>query len=220
MTPPTCPTAPKIRAGVRCLVTGVLLLTTSPSALALATDNQKQLESDWLDLQAVDQLAPARESQATTGTPSARPQSAADNDGDGVSNSTDDCPSSPAGFPTLENGCALLDGVLTGVTFQRSTADLKPGATEQLDFLANVLKEFPEARIELHAHSDNLDTIREQSILTRARLRTIGLYLVDKGIRANRLVLRSFGGSRPLYNNNTAKGRADNNRIEVIEHIR
>ena len=139
-----------------------------------------------------------------------------DRDGDGVLNADDVCLRSPIGFPVRANGCPLFDGVLSGVVFEDLSAELLPVSFEQLDFLVDVLKRFPQSRIELHAHTDNRGTVREQSIITRARLRTVGTYLVQNGIRANRLVLRSFGGTRPLYQS-TPEGRVSNNRIEVLE---
>ena len=143
----------------------------------------------------------------------------ADGDGDGVADATDVCPRSSPGFPVRDNGCALLDGVLSGVRFVPGTADLVPGGTDQLDYLASLLAEYPAARVELLAHTDDGGTARDQSILTRARLRTIGTYLVQqRGVGANRLVLRSFGGTRPLRDNRTEENRRRNNRIEVFEN--
>ena len=142
---------------------------------------------------------------------------AGDTDGDTVLDNADECPGSAAGFPVRPNGCALFDGVLSGIKFSPGTADLLPGATNQLDFLANVLTQYPQARVELHAHADDQGTVRDQAILTRGRLREMGTYLVRKGVRSNRLVLRSFGGTRPLYDNSTPQGRDANNRIEVFE---
>ena len=143
-----------------------------------------------------------------------------DEDADGIADAQDICLQSPPGYPVKDNGCPLLDGVLTGVKFEDGTSDLVTGASKQLDFLANLLMEFPKASIELHAHSDDRGAIRDQAILTRARLRTVGTYLMSRGISANRLVLRSFGGTRPLFDNEIAAGRANNNRIEVVEKIR
>ncbi len=161
--------------------------------------------------------APRTPEAPTRPTPTPSP---ADSDGDGVGNADDVCPQSSIGFPVQDNGCALLDGVLTGVRFVDGTAELQSGSSAQLDYLADVLSEYPGARIELHSHSDNRGSDRDQAVLTRGRLRTVGTYLVSRGVSANRLVLRSFGGSQPLYDNNTAQGRADNNRIEVIENTR
>ncbi len=142
-----------------------------------------------------------------------------DSDGDGVLNPDDTCPSSAIGYPVGKTGCPLFDGVLSGVQFVDGTSELTAGSSVQLDYLTNLLKRYPVARIELHAHTDSRGDVRSQSILTRARLRTVGTYMVSQGIRANRLVLRSFGGTRPIYDNATSRGRLSNNRIEVIEHL-
>lgn len=142
-----------------------------------------------------------------------------DSDYDGVLNVADACPSSAIGYPVGESGCPLFDGVLSGVQFIDGTSELDENASVQLDYLANLLKRYPLARIELHAHTDSRGDVRSQSILTRARLRTVGTYMIGQGIRANRLVLRSFGGTRPIYDNATSRGRLANNRIEVIEHL-
>lgn len=144
----------------------------------------------------------------------------ADTDGDGISDRLDRCPGSAPGYPVRDNGCALLDGVLAGVTFVEGTAELQPGARPQLDSLASLLKRYPDARVDILAHTDSRGTVRDQAILSRQRLKSVGLYLQKQGISANRLVLRSFGGTRPLYRNDTPQGRAANNRIEVIENLR
>ena len=141
-----------------------------------------------------------------------------DSDFDGVPDSDDLCPASTRNYPVRADGCALLNGVLSGVKFGQGSPDLAPGSDEQLDFLVNLLTtRYPFVRIELHSHTDNEGDVRSQAILTRGRLRTVGTYLVDRGVSANRIVLRSFGGSRPLFDNATAEGRANNNRIEILE---
>lgn len=143
----------------------------------------------------------------------------ADSDGDGVADSADACPRSSVGFPVRADGCPLLEGILSGVRFAPQSAALLPDATAQLDNLAKLLTDYPLARVELLAHTDDAGTVREQSIVTRARLKTLALYLIhDKGIRANRIALRSLGGIRPLYENTTAEGRRRNNRIEIKEN--
>jgi len=142
-----------------------------------------------------------------------------DADADGVPDATDQCSGSVSGYPVRPTGCALFDGVLSGVSFAPGSAELLPGATDQLDYLANVMTQYPLSRIELHSHTDGGGSVRDQAILTRARLKTIGTYLLQRGVRANRMVLRSFGGTQPLYDNGTAAGRNGNNRIEVLESV-
>lgn len=141
----------------------------------------------------------------------------ADQDADGIANGDDQCLDSQRGFPVRENGCPLFDGVLSGVRFVEGTARLEPGSERQLDSLVNVLLQYPEAKIELHSHSDNSGSLTDQSVLTRARLRTVGTYLLERGIRSNRMTLRSFGGAKPRFDNATEEGKQRNNRIEVFE---
>ena len=141
-----------------------------------------------------------------------------DLDGDGVSNKVDSCPDSLLGYPVRDSGCALFSGVLSGIKFIDDSAELLPEGVKQLDYLLSLLLKYPAARIQLMAHTDNRGEVREQSILTRARLKTMGTYLVKQGVRANRLSLRSFGGTQPLYDNRELTGRKANNRVEVLEH--
>ena len=141
-----------------------------------------------------------------------------DEDVDGVSDAIDECPDSAAGYPVRSNGCPVLNGVLSGVKFADGSATLLPESFGQLQSLIKLLTDNPAAKVQIVAHTDNQGTAAEQSQITRARLRTIGTYLVRGGIRANRLILRSLGGSRPAYDNNSAEGRQANNRIELLEH--
>ena len=142
-----------------------------------------------------------------------------DTDGDGVANRDDVCLNSAANFPVKANGCALLDGVLPGVGFVDRTARLDNQAFVQLDFLAETLRQYPQVRIELHAHTDDSGDRRADAVLTRGRLRTISTYLVERGIAARRLILRPFGSARTVASSAAAVGRQANNRIEVVEHL-
>jgi len=155
--------------------------------------------------------------------PTPLPQSAnfPDADKDGVEDGNDLCANSTPGYPVRADGCPLFDGVLSGIRFDSGSTELASGSEVQLDFLVDLLvNQYPSARIELHSHTDNEGSVRSQAILTRGRLKTVGTYLVERGVRANRLVLRSFGGSRPLYDNASSQGREANNRIEVLERPR
>ena len=92
-----------------------------------------------------------------------------------------------------------------------------PESSAQLDFLADLLKRFPSADIVLLAHTDTSGTNLSQARLTRDRLRTVGTYLISKGISARRFTLRSLGAESPRFDNATTEGRRANNRIEIME---
>jgi len=107
--------------------------------------------------------------------------------------------------------------VLSGVTFVGKTAVLETTSAVQLDYLADLLQRYPAAGIQLLAHTDSTGTTVEQATLTRSRLKTVGTYLVQRGISARRMTLRSLGSESPRFDNATEAGRSANNRIEILE---
>lgn len=164
----------------------------------------------WGQTTGVDLPAPAGRNKVSS--------TVGDADADGIANASDQCDGSRAGFPVRENGCALFDGQLPGLVFEDRTSTLLSSAYTQLDALVTQLTSYPDSAVELIAHTDARGTLREQSILTRKRLRIIASYLSKNGIRANRLILKSMGGSQPAFDNKTVEGRTRNNRIEIFEH--
>ena len=142
----------------------------------------------------------------------------ADADRDGVADENDQCANSTRGYPVTGSGCAVFGGLVPELEFDGRTATLVPSAFVTLDEMARVLLQFSAVKIELVSHTDQSGSETEQSELTSQRLRTIGRYLVGKGVAQDRLLLRSFGGKRPAHSNSTEQGRQDNNRIEVFEN--
>lgn len=145
-------------------------------------------------------------------------QSFQDTDKDGVANSSDQCPDSTAGYPVDISGCPLFSSLARQLVFAEASDELTSAAIAALNRLAVLLKQYPDARIEMVAHTDNTGTPETQSDLTRRRLRAMGMYLVKEGVSQKRLLLRSFGGKRPVYGNSTAEGRRANNRVEILEN--
>ena len=150
--------------------------------------------------------------------PSAAPVPLVDSDGDGVTDDKDRCPDSTRNYPVSTRGCPLFAGLLPDLTFQDDSAEFDETSYVVLDKLAKTLMDYPDTFIEVVAHTDNSGPEAEQSALTRQRLRSVGLYLVNRGISQDRLLLRSFGGKRPAFDNATADGRRRNNRIEIFEN--
>jgi len=52
--------------------------------------------------------------------------------------------------------------------------------------------------------------------LSERRADTVRDYMVSKGISASRITTRGFGEARPVASNQTADGRAENRRVEII----
>jgi len=100
-------------------------------------------------------------------------------------------------------------------SFASDSASLKPGMRELLGELAAVLREYQSNLILIGGHSDNLGDPGYNLELSRRRARAVADYFMEAGVEAPRLVVRGFGDARPIADNATEAGRAQNRRIEL-----
>jgi len=140
-----------------------------------------------------------------------------DDDGDGVNNCVDKCPGSQAGQAIGPDGCAVpLTIDLKGVNFDFDQATLRPDAVTILNEAIDILKKYPQLRVEVAGHTDAVGTDAYNQGLSERRARTVFDFLTSNGIDASRLNgPTGYGESRPLDTNDTDAGRAKNRRTEL-----
>ncbi len=139
------------------------------------------------------------------------PPPPADDDRDGVVNTADRCPGTPAGNRVDSNGCSLRAPLK--VFFDTDSAVLKPESFAELDNMARFLTEVLAARGVVEGHTDNVGTNAYNQALSQRRADSVRKYLIDKGIAADRLQAKGFGESQPDADNKTVDGRAQNRRV-------
>jgi outer membrane protein OmpA-like peptidoglycan-associated protein len=141
-----------------------------------------------------------------------------DNDGDGIPDSVDKCPNNP-GTPETK-GCPKTKEirgalVLKGVNFESGKDILKSYSFTALDQIAESLREWPEVKVEVSGHTDNIGDATFNQDLSQRRAETVRMYLVNKGIAADRLTAIGYGPEKPIASNKTSAGRAQNRRVEL-----
>ena len=104
-----------------------------------------------------------------------------------------------------------------GIQFEGTTAALTGKSKRRLDALARSMKRRKSLkRLRIAVHTDNRGGKTQMTKLSNDRARTIKSYLVKKGVAANRLQPRGYGGDKPVAPNLTARGRAKNNRVLFV----
>ena len=123
-----------------------------------------------------------------------------DDDGDGVNNCEDKCPSSVAGQTIGPDGCAVNVSIdLRGVNFNFDKATLRPDAVSILAEAAEILKRHPELRVEVAGHTDQCGKDGYNQKLSERRARAVYEYLTAQGVDGSRLAGPiGYGESRPL----------------------
>jgi outer membrane protein OmpA-like peptidoglycan-associated protein len=103
----------------------------------------------------------------------------------------------------------------SGILFDFNSDALKPEARTNLDNLAANLASFGDAKLVLVGHTDSVGTAQYNQSLSERRARSVGNYLILKGVPSARVEVTGRGESEPVQSNDTDAGRAANRRVEV-----
>ena len=139
-----------------------------------------------------------------------------DSDGDGVPDGVDECPDTRPGATVDDRGCEII-GKLENAHFAFDSAMLTDEAKGVLAKIISVLRAIPDRKFEVAGHTDSLGSDGYNAKLGERRAIAVVEYLTRMGVDASRLVLRSYGESRPIAGNDTEEGQAKNRRVEVVE---
>jgi outer membrane protein OmpA-like peptidoglycan-associated protein len=104
-----------------------------------------------------------------------------------------------------------------GVLFATNKSDLLPSAQVKLNEVANALiKQDSESKIVVEGHTDSQGSAAYNQELSQRRAQAVRDYLVTRGIAADRVTSQGFGLSRPIADNASPEGRANNRRVEIV----
>jgi outer membrane protein OmpA-like peptidoglycan-associated protein len=105
---------------------------------------------------------------------------------------------------------------LGDVLFTTGRADLKPGATGNLNKLVAFLDKYPDRSVAIQGYTDSVGTEDYNQRLSERRADSVKSYLTGQGIGSTRLSALGKGRSDPVADNDSEAGRQQNRRVEVI----
>lgn len=144
-----------------------------------------------------------------------------DTDGDGVLDKDDKCPSVKGtvanfGCPEIsEEQIKKLNEYAKTILFNSGKATFKEQTYPVLQNIASILKEFTTAKFMIEGHTDSDGSNALNQTLSENRAAAVKNYLIENGIAADRLQSAGYGETKPIDTNKTAKGKANNRRVEV-----
>jgi OmpA-OmpF porin, OOP family len=121
-------------------------------------------------------------------------------------------PSPSPQMPATGTNIVSLDG--THFDFDKST--LRPAAITKLDAAVKIMNDNPGIEINIEGHTDSVGSDAYNEKLSERRAAAVRAYLVREGIDDSRLNSIGYGESRPEASNDTAEGRAQNRRVDLI----
>jgi len=104
---------------------------------------------------------------------------------------------------------------LASLSFEPNSDIIADPSKYALEKLAIVLRDFDGFNIVINGHTDNSGDYIYNMIISKQRAEAVKNYLVEKGFKAERFITNGFGSRKPVQNNNTVAGKAENRRVEI-----
>ena len=102
------------------------------------------------------------------------------------------------------------------VLFAPGKAEVGPGAQRSIDKLADFLKAYPKRNVLIEGHSDNVGDESFNIKLSQQRADAVRDLLVARGVAPQRIQTKGYGPKFPVVDNDSAAGRQQNRRVEVL----
>jgi len=112
-----------------------------------------------------------------------------------------------------ENG--ILVDLKSSLLFSTDSPVLKPAAVEQIAQLGDILARYPDDRIRIEGHTDSTGSTAYDEQLSLHRALTDRDVLATRGDNPRQMLVEGAGAARPIADNSTPEGRAQNRRVEL-----
>ena len=104
-----------------------------------------------------------------------------------------------------------------GIHFDSGKANIQPDSESVLQQIAALMKDNPALKLRIEGHTDNVGAAAANQALSQKRAQAVVAWLTSNGVAAPRLTSAGFGASKPVADNATEEGRAQNRRVELVK---
>jgi len=102
------------------------------------------------------------------------------------------------------------------VLFDTAKFSLRPAAREKLARVGGIISGHPGLKLEVEGHTDSVGGDDYNQRLSEKRGGAVRDYLVQQGMQNASVTSRGFGKTQPVASNDTAAGRQENRRVELV----
>ncbi|MCH1929453.1 OmpA family protein [Shewanella sp. A25] len=120
------------------------------------------------------------------------------------------------GVSVTRDGDNIVLNMPNEVTFAVDQTELNSGAKNVLNSVALVAKEYNKTQLNVLGYTDSSGSDSYNLRLSQVRAGEVGNYLTTKGVESARVSTKGMGKASPIASNNTAEGRAQNRRVEIV----
>jgi outer membrane protein OmpA-like peptidoglycan-associated protein len=118
-------------------------------------------------------------------------------------------------FVTRDTARGLIVN-LSDVLFDTGKSTLRPGAREKLAKISGIVLAYPDLRLAIEGNTDSVGSDALNQTLSEQRAAAVRDYLAQENIPATSMTSQGFGKTQPVASNDTAEGRQQNRRVELV----
>jgi len=107
--------------------------------------------------------------------------------------------------------------IMHGIQFDVDKSTLKPESMGSINQIYNLLKKDASLKFEIDGHTDNTGVAAHNLTLSQQRADAVKAQLIKMGINGSRLTTKGFGDTKPITDNSTPEGKANNRRVEFVK---
>ncbi len=113
----------------------------------------------------------------------------------------------------------LTDGkiITNGIRFDVNKATIRPESMGVINEIVQLMNQHPELKFSIEGHTDSDGTAELNQNLSESRAKAVMDRMIEMGITSNRLTSTGHGQSKPMADNNTPEGKAQNRRVEFVK---
>jgi outer membrane protein OmpA-like peptidoglycan-associated protein len=105
---------------------------------------------------------------------------------------------------------------MSDVLFDTGKYTLRPLAREKLANVAGIVAGHPGLKLDVEGHTDSVGGEEYNQKLSEQRSNSVREYLTGHGMQSAAVTSRGFGKTQPVSSNDTANGRQQNRRVELV----
>lgn len=102
------------------------------------------------------------------------------------------------------------------IQFETGSAVIKAESYNQLDEILKSAVVAENLKIGVYGHTDNVGNANSNQKLSEERAISVKNYLMSKGLKEQRIEVKGYGSEKPVADNKTADGKAQNRRVQIV----
>jgi outer membrane protein OmpA-like peptidoglycan-associated protein len=118
-------------------------------------------------------------------------------------------------FATRDTARGLIVN-LSDVLFDTGKSTLRPLAREKLAKISGIILAYPDLRLAIEGNTDSVGSDAMNQQLSEQRAGSVRDYLAKENIPSSSMTSQGFGKTQPVASNDTAEGRQQNRRVELV----